>query len=225
MIELVIFDCDGVLVDSEPISNASLAQALTRAGLATSTAEALRDYKGLILGDLIDRAQARLGRQLPEGFVEAFERDREAQFRLHLEAVPGAREAVEQVRSAGLKVCVASQGKLAKTEMTLGLTGLRALFEDDELFSAHSVPRGKPFPDLFLHAARAMGAKPEDCVVVEDTRLGVKAALAAGMYAVGYAEDERQALALADAGATVIRALSDLLPVLARATSGAGDGR
>jgi HAD superfamily hydrolase (TIGR01509 family) len=217
LIELVIFDCDGVLVDSEPISNASLARALTGIGLPTSADEALREYKGLILGDVVARAQARLGGSLPDGFLEAYERDRETEFRRSLRPVPHAREVVEQVRAAGLKVCVASQGKLEKTELTLGLTGLRSLFSDTALFSAHSVARGKPFPDLFLHAAATMRVRPEHCLVVEDTSLGARAATAAGMRVVGYAEDDEQALALGEAGATVIRSLPELLPLLATA--------
>jgi HAD superfamily hydrolase (TIGR01509 family) len=223
LIELVIFDCDGVLVDSEPISNDSLARALTRVGLPTSSAEALREYKGRILGDVVARAEARLGHPLPEGFVEAYEDDREVQFRRHLRPIAHARDVVEEVRAAGIKVCVASQGKLEKTQLTLSLTGLRSLFPEATLFSAHTVPRGKPFPDLFLHAAETMQAKPENCLVVEDTPLGVQAANSAGMRAVGYAEDDDQALALEQAGAPVIRSLTDLLPWLGPpATSGRG---
>jgi HAD superfamily hydrolase (TIGR01509 family) len=219
--DLVIFDCDGVLVDSEPISNQSLAEALTSAGLVTSTAEALRDYKGLIMSDVVAHAEARLGRPLPEGFVEDFERDRALQFQLRLKPVPRAREVVEQVSRAGLKVCVASQGKLSKTQLTLGLTGLRSLFSERALFSAHAVPRGKPFPDLFLHAAEVMGATPSNCAVVEDTPLGIRAAASAGMRAIGYGGDEEQALALSETGATVIRSLSELPSLLGIAGAGA----
>ena len=214
MVDLVIFDCDGVLVDSEPISNQSLARALTRAGLTTSTAEALRDYKGLILGDVIAHAESRLGGPLPAGFVEEFERDRALQFQQRLKPVPDARQVVEQIRKAGLSVCVASQGKPSKTELTLGLTGLRSQFADEALFSAHAVPRGKPFPDLFLHAADVMGATPSSCAVVEDTPIGIQAAMSAGMQAIGYGGDEEQALALSETGATVIRSLTELLPLL-----------
>jgi HAD superfamily hydrolase (TIGR01509 family) len=221
MYDLVIFDCDGVLVDSEPISNQSLAEALTSVGLVTSTAEALRDYKGLIMGDVVAQAEARLGRPLPAGFVEDFERDRARQFQLRLKPVPHAREVVEQVSRAGLKVCVASQGKLSKTQLTLGLTGLRPLFSERALFSAHTVPRGKPFPDLFLHAAEVMGSTPSNCAVVEDTPLGIRAAASAGMRAIGYGADEEQALALSETGAAVIRSLSELPSLLGIAGAGA----
>jgi HAD superfamily hydrolase (TIGR01509 family) len=223
LIELVIFDCDGVLVDSEPISNESLARALTAAGLPTSTAEALREYKGRILGDVVARAETRLGRPLPDGFLEAYEDDREVQFRRRLRPVAHAREVVEEVLAAGINVCVASQGKLEKTQLTLGLTGPRSLFSEAALFSAHSVARGKPFPDLFLHAAETMQTRPDKCLVVEDTPLGLQAATSAGMRAVGYAGDDEQALVLGQAGVAVIRSLPELVPLLGPVTAGGRD--
>jgi HAD superfamily hydrolase (TIGR01509 family) len=186
---LVIFDCDGVLVDSEPISNEVLAEALTAEGLPTTLEEALAEYKGLLLSEAVDRAEAKLGRALPQGWVEGYERERAEVFRRELEPVPGAAEAVQRVSAAGISVCVASQGKLEKTELTLGLTGLRDLFPPEARFSAYSVPRGKPHPDLFLHAASTMGAEPSRCVVVEDTPIGVTAAVSAGMRVLGYAAD------------------------------------
>ncbi len=210
---LVIFDCDGVLVDSEPISNAVLAASLTRAGLPTSADEAIREYKGMLLADVRARAERLLGRPLPDGLLDGFERDREQAFRESLQAVPGAREAVQAVQAAGVGVCVASQGKLEKTEQTLTLAGLRDLFADDALFSAYQVPRGKPHPDLFCHAAAAMGAVPEHCAVVEDTVIGVTAAVAAGMRVIGYAAAEDPA-ALRAAGAQPVGSLAEVPAVL-----------
>lgn len=107
---------------------------------------------------------------------------------------------------------MASQGKLEKTRLSLELTGLLHLFDEQSLFSAHSVARGKPHPDLFLHAARTIGAEPSDCVVVEDTPSGVSAAVAASMRAIGYAADSDEA-ALRRAGAEIIQSLEEL-PVL-----------
>jgi len=210
---LVIFDCDGVLVDSEPISNAVLAASLTTAGLPTSADEAVQEYKGMLLSDIRARAEQLLGRPLPDGLLDDFEREREQAFRTSLQAVPGAREAVEAVQAAGVGVCVASQGKLQKTELTLTLAGLRDLFADEALFSAYQVPRGKPHPDLFWHAAAAMGAAPERCVVVEDTVIGVSAADAAGMRVIGYAAAEDPA-ALRAAGAAPVRSLAEVPAVL-----------
>lgn len=212
-VALVIFDCDGVLVDSEPISNAVLAAALTRAGLPTSAEEAVREYKGMLLSDVRARAEQLLGRPLPAGLLDEFERDREEAFRTSLQAVPGARETVQAVRAAGVGVCVASQGKLQKTEQTLTLAGLRDLFADEALFSAYQVPRGKPHPDLFWHAATAMGAAPARCAVVEDTVTGVTAAVAAGMRVIGYAAAEDPA-ALRAAGAQPVDSLAEVPALL-----------
>jgi HAD superfamily hydrolase (TIGR01509 family) len=213
-LELVIFDCDGVLVDSESISNEILARLLTVEGLSTTTAEAGRQYQGLLLAEIVSQAEAKLSRSLPKDFLERFERERAAAFRNELRAIPGAAQAVRRVSAAGVAVCVASQGKLSKTRLTLGLTGLRDLFPANALFSAESVPRGKPEPDLFLHAARLMGAEPACCVVVEDTCSGVTAALSAGMRALAYAADgDEDALLLA--GAESLSSLDELPKLLA----------
>jgi HAD superfamily hydrolase (TIGR01509 family) len=206
---LVIFDCDGVLVDSESISNGVLAEMLSAEGLPTTLAQARRDYQGLLLAEVRTRAQEQLGRQLPEDWLGRYERRRAAVFRAELQPVPGAAQAVRAVDAAGLAACVASQGKLAKTRLSLELTGLRELFADGQLFSAESVPRGKPHPDLFLHAAEAMGVEPARSVVVEDTPSGVTAAVAAGMRAIGYAADSDER-ALAGAGAEIIHSLREL---------------
>jgi HAD superfamily hydrolase (TIGR01509 family) len=206
---LVIFDCDGVLVDSEPISNEVLGAELTAVGLATTTEEAIARYKGRLLADVVERAQERLGAPLPDGFIEAYEHRRELAFRERLRPVDGAREAVERVRAGGIAVCVASQGKPEKTELTLTLTGLRPLFGPDALFSAYSVPHGKPYPDLFLFAAQEMGAAPEACVVLEDTELGVEAGVAAGMSVYGYVADSDPELLRAAGASGVLDRLSD----------------
>lgn len=210
---LVIFDCDGVLVDSEVISNRVLAEMLSAQGLPTTLAQARGAYQGLLLAEVAEVAERRLGRALPEGWLAQFERERAAVFRRELEAVGGAAETVERVGTAGIAVCVASQGKLAKTELSLELTGLRHLFPDHALFSAYEVARGKPHPDLFLHAAQAMGVPAADCVVVEDTPSGVTAAVAAGMPVFGYAADSDEG-ALRRAGATIIGSLNELPQLL-----------
>jgi HAD superfamily hydrolase (TIGR01509 family) len=210
--KLVIFDCDGVLVDSEPISNAVLARALNREGLETTAEQSRRDHQGLLLADIVARAEAKLGRSLPGDWTERFERDRTAVFHRELRPIPGAAEVVERAKAAGLAVCVASQGKLEKTRLSLELTGLRHLFAERELFSAYEVPRGKPYPDLFLHAAATIGISASQSVVVEDTPSGVEAAVAAEMRVLGYAADSDES-ALRAAGAEIVWSL-DELPVL-----------
>ena len=221
---LVIFDCDGVLVDSERISNAVLADALNALGLSISAEEAHDRYRGMFLSEIRADAESRLGGPLPSDFTETFERDREEAFRASLQPVPGAAVAVREVRAMGCEVCVASQGRLSKTELTLRLTGLRDLFGPDALFSAHTVERGKPAPDLFLHAAATMGFAPEQCVVVEDTMIGVEAALAAGMRAIAYAprneaDGDRDRGAFGAAGVSTVSALDELPECLGRVTS------
>jgi HAD superfamily hydrolase (TIGR01509 family) len=212
-LELVIFDCDGVLVDSERISNDVLARLLSAQGLPTTLAQARRAYQGLLLGEVVASAEANLGRPLPEGWLERYERERAAEFRRSLEAVPGAAAAVRHAIAAGMAVCVASQGKLEKTRLSLELSGLADLFAQEALFSAELVARGKPHPDLFLHAAREMGAEPSRCAVVEDTPSGVIAAVSAGMRAIGYAADSDEA-ALRAAGAEIVHSLDALAGLL-----------
>ena len=208
-LRLVIFDCDGVLVDSEVISNSALARLLTAEGLSTTLVDARRDYQGLMLSEVFERAQERLGRPLAHDWLKRFESERAEQFHRELKAVPGAIEVVERVRRAGLDVCVASQGKLEKTRLSLQITGLRRLFADRAMFSAYGVARGKPHPDLFLHAAAEMGADPSNCVVVEDTPSGVMAGVAAGMRVFGYTADSDEQ-ALRQAGAEPFESLAEL---------------
>lgn len=212
-LQLVIFDCDGVLVDSEVISNGVLARELTAEGLPTTLAQARSAYQGLLLSEVVSDAQAQLGRELPGGWLDRYEQARSEAFRRELRAVAGAARLVAGCRAAGLAVCVASQGKLAKSRLSLQLTGLSALFAPDALFSAYQVARGKPFPDLFLHAAGVMGAVPAACAVVEDTPSGVTAAVAAGMRVFGYAADS-DAEALRAAGAEIVLSLAELAPLL-----------
>jgi HAD superfamily hydrolase (TIGR01509 family) len=211
--ELVIFDCDGVLVDSEVISNRVLAAMLTEQGLPTTLPQARREYQGLLLADVLANAEAKLGRSLPADWLARYEVERSEAFRCELEPVAGVAETVERLRGAGLRVCVASQGKLEKTRLSLELTGLDHLFPEQVRFSAYSVANGKPAPDLFLYAAATMGVEPAACAVVEDTPSGVEAAIAAGMRAIGYTADSDE-WALREAGAERLGSLDDLLRLL-----------
>src|SRR5580693_3134019 len=129
-LQLVIFDCDGVLVDSETISNEVLARALTAEGLPTTLPQSRRDYQGLLLAEIDSRAQAKLGRPLAKDWLERYERDRTTAFRRELRAVPGVAETIQHIQEAGVAVCVASQGKLEKTRLSLRLTKLDPLFPD-----------------------------------------------------------------------------------------------
>lgn len=183
---LVIFDCDGVLVDSEVIANRVMAEAITASGIPISTEECLARFVGGSLQRVVDTVEEWLGTPLPPGWKEDFEARRNAAFRRELKPVPGAEAAVAAIRASGTPICVASSGTMEKMNLTLGLTGLNVLFGDN-LFSTTMVARGKPAPDLFLYAAERMGHRPENCVVVEDSLPGVTAAVAAGMRVVAYA--------------------------------------
>lgn len=183
---LVIFDCDGVLVDSEGISLGELTRAIAAAGGTMSEAEVWAAYHGQTLEAVEAGVAAHLGGTLPPGFLDGFLAARRARFERELTAVPGAPEAVRAVHALGWETCVGSQGRVRKMEQTLRVTGLDALFPRERVFSATMVARGKPAPDLFLHAAQTCGFAPQECVVVEDSALGVTAARAAGMRVLGY---------------------------------------
>ena len=206
MTTLVIFDCDGVLVDSEPAANRILAELLTELGLPYSQAESMRDYMGRAWEDSLAIIEGKLGGPVPEGFTQRFRDRRDAAFRESIEPISGVREAIAQIPADR---CVASSGAPEKIRLTLGLTGLLKLF-DGRIFSAAEVERGKPAPDLFLHAAHTLGHRPEGCAVVEDTPVGIEAARAAGMTALGFA-DNVSAGALKAAGAdATFDAMQDL---------------
>jgi HAD superfamily hydrolase (TIGR01509 family) len=184
---LVIFDCDGVLVDSEPLANRSFSAALKPHGLDWSVEETMRRLMGRSLESCVEVCEAELGHKLPDDFVEKMQEVTYRSFReAPLKPVPGVEEAVRALQASGVGTCVASSGSPEKMKFTLGLTGLWDLF-DGRIFSASQVPRGKPFPDLFLHAAIAMDEQPFASVVVEDSVPGIQAARSAGMRALAYA--------------------------------------
>ncbi|NJQ03799.1 HAD family hydrolase [Streptomyces sp. PLAI1-29] len=184
--ELVIFDNDGVLVDSEPLSNRALAAYLTELGHPTTYEDSLRDYMGSALHRVHDLVWERTGRRLPADFDETFHRRVFAEFRRELRPVHGVAEVLAQLTSEGVPYCVASSGHHERIRVTHRTTGLDAYIEEGRVFSAQDVGQGKPAPDLFLHAAATMGVAPERCAVVEDSPLGVRAAVAAGMDVYGF---------------------------------------
>ena len=183
---LVIFDCDGVLVDSEPLANTCFARALGREGLDWTVEETMRRLMGRSMKSCVEIVEGELGRALPADFVDRLQADTLQAFRdAPLQTVPGVVEAIDAIEAAGIATCVASSGGLDKMRVTLGITGLWSRFEG-RIFSSSQVPRGKPFPDLFLHAAIQMDQQPFDCTVVEDSLPGIQAARSAGMRALAY---------------------------------------
>lgn len=182
---LIIFDCDGVLVDSEVIANAVMAEEITALGWPVSTDDCLKNFKGSHLDDVMAVIEAKIGRALPEDWLPNLRAKSDLAFRADLQPVPGVHEVLDRLSELGLPHCVASQGPHEKMAVTLEVTGLKPRFEG-RVFSAYEVARGKPHPDLFLHAAETMGHAPRQCVVIEDSPLGVQAAKAAGMRIFGY---------------------------------------
>ncbi len=205
---LVIFDCDGVLVDSEPIANRILAELLTEVGLPTRFEDSWRDYRGRTQQACIELAEANLGRPLPAEFGERFDTLFLAACSHELTPIPGVSAAIGELSALGFECCVASSGSLEKMHATLGHTALLELFEG-RIFSAAEVARSKPHPDIFLYAAQRMGAAPGRCCVVEDSPLGVRAARAAGMPVLGFAPAHEAAM-LYDAGARVFGDMAEL---------------
>ena len=178
----MIFDCDGVLVDSEPTANRVMAEAITEAGMPITTEECMRVFMGRRWEDSLSMIEEQLGRPLPPDFGDEYRARRDASFERELEPVAGIAAAIAGIP---LERCVASSGTPERIRFVLGLTGLLELFEG-RIFSAHEVEHGKPAPDLFLRAADAMGVAPERCAVIEDARVGLEAGRAAGMNVFGY---------------------------------------
>ena len=203
--ELVIFDCDGVLVDSEPLANRTLSACFQDAGFPIDYDTCVANMVGLSLPTCFKMAEAWHGMSLPEDFFDIVQRRTYQAIRDELQPVLGVRAAIEAIP---LPRCVASSSEPEKISLSLSKTGLAPMF-DGNLYSASQVARGKPFPDLFLFAAEQMGARPTECVVIEDSPHGAAAARAAGMVAYGFAGGGFAAK-LADEGAHVFDTMAEL---------------
>jgi HAD superfamily hydrolase (TIGR01509 family) len=180
--DLVIFDCDGVLVDSEMIALGQMRAALAQAGLTLTHAEAIDRFLGLSPDSIVQSVEAENFRTLPAAFRNDLSRDILARFAGELKGIEGVRQAVTKLQC---KVCVASSSPPDRIRLALSIAGYDELFEP-HIFSATMAARGKPHPDLFLHAAREMAAPPERCLVIEDSAPGVTAAVSAGMIVLGF---------------------------------------
>ncbi|GGR81473.1 HAD family hydrolase [Streptomyces nojiriensis] len=179
--DLVIFDNDGVLVDSEPLANSILAGYLTELGHPTTYEESVRDYMGSAVHRVHDLVVERTGQQLPADFDETLHARTVAAFEQELKPVPGVEEVLGALTAQGVGYCLASSGSHDRIRVGHRVAGLDGWFEEEWIFSAQDVGQGKPAPDLYLHAASQMGVEPARCVVIEDSPLGVQAAVAAGM--------------------------------------------
>jgi HAD superfamily hydrolase (TIGR01509 family) len=181
----VIFDCDGVLVDSEPLACAVQAQQLGRAGLAISGEEVALRYAGMSAGDMRRAIERELGRALPEDHEARSAEALKKIFQSDLRPVAGMPELLKELDTLGVVRGVASSSSPERIELALRLVGFWDFFAP-HVFSSSMVAHGKPAPDLFLFAARALSADPAACIVVEDSVPGIRAARAAGMTVVGF---------------------------------------
>jgi HAD superfamily hydrolase (TIGR01509 family) len=181
---LLIFDCDGTLVDSELVhAQVEVDLIVERFGLVSTAVEHNRELAGAGVVKLISVLEERIGAPVPQDFLAELGRRKIPAFQKHLKAVPYMSEVLDIL--ADFPKCVASNTPLATVEVALRVTDLHKHF-DPHVYSAQMVERGKPAPDLFLYAARKMGADPQDCIVIEDSHHGVAAALAANMRVFGY---------------------------------------
>lgn len=185
--ELVIFDCDGVLVDTETVGNHHLVKMLGEAGFQTTFSELRKTYTGMPMRAVQEKVEAQ-GYSLGADFVERWYQAIPVIFE-NVEAIAHIEDVIGAVQNAGLAYCVASSANVEKMHITLGKTGLIDHF-GKVLYSASMVARGKPFPDLFLHAAAEMGYHASQAVVIEDSVAGTKAGIAAGMRVFSYCGDE-----------------------------------
>jgi HAD superfamily hydrolase (TIGR01509 family) len=205
-VDLVILDCDGVLVDSEVLAVEVDRRILAELGWEITTEEVVERFVGKSHATVTAEVAAHLGRELAEDWDAPYAHWYTDAFEAHLRPVDGIADALDRIASP---TCVASSGGHPKIRANLALTGLLARF-DGRISSATEVAHGKPAPDLFLLAASRMGVDPARCVVVEDSPYGVQGALAAGMRALGYAGGLTPAHRLRDAGATVFDDMRDL---------------
>jgi HAD superfamily hydrolase (TIGR01509 family) len=209
--DLIIFDCDGVVVDSEPIVHEVFGDFVRSLGMNMTTEEMFERFLGKTLADCVAVIEQATGRPLPRGALDRYKQERDRALRERVTPISGVRAVLESLTTP---YCIASNGDFEKMSATLGATGLLALFEG-RVFSALDVARGKPAPDLFLHAAARMGVEPGRAAVVEDSLNGVLAGRAAGMTTYGFSGlISRERLLAAGAHVTFSR-MADLPALLA----------
>ncbi|MCG7521071.1 HAD family phosphatase [Ruegeria sp. Ofav3-42] len=209
MHDLVIFDCDGVLVDSEPLSNQVMIESLARYGLPLTMGECMALFVGTTMAKAQEIAQE-MGANLPDAWIDEVYRETYARLRDGVPLVPGARELLMHLEAKAIPYCVASNGHIEKMQITLGQNDLWDRFQG-AMFSAYTVGVGKPDPTMFLTAARHFGAKSP--VVIEDSASGATAAIRAGMRCLGYAAHDDGAQ-LAEIGAEVFSDMAEVPALL-----------
>jgi len=207
----VLFDCDGVVVDSEPLAFQILSKDLAAHGLPVSDADMSRLFLGGTIPGLFHTARS-LGATLPDGWVDDFYQRLYSKLAQHTPLIPGILQVLDALDAKAIPYAIGSNGSDKKMQITLGqYPGLIARFKG-HLYSGQTLGKPKPAPDLYLHAARALGVAPADCVVIEDSPTGARAAKAAGIRCYGYAPHPNPALQAE--GAQLFTAMKDLPPLL-----------
>ena len=205
---LVIFDCDGVLVDSERVINEVESAYFQKLGLNLSPSESRKLFKGKQVAEVASHVQSRLVESPNAAWLYDLAMETARSFVANLKPIPGVLDVLGLLKEHDVEICVASQAPPARTELALDLTGLAPLF-GPRRFTAFDVRRGKPHPDLFLHAAASLGHSPSACAVVEDSATGVQAGVVAGMRVFGYVAASNAEELVAE-GATIFERMAEL---------------
>jgi HAD superfamily hydrolase (TIGR01509 family) len=216
---LVIFDCDGVLVESEAIANRVFAEMVSKAGYPLTAEDSLRRFKGGRFKSLQAVIEEQLGRSLGSDWIAKLYAAMYVAFRQELQPVAGVVELIATIQARRIPICVASNGPLEKMRVTLGITGLWDLF-NGHIFSSDMVDQPKPAPDLFLLAARTLGVAPADCLVIEDSRPGILGGLAAGMPTAALVAEPHEKPAIEALGPTYLVPSLDQISQWFRAEAG-----
>ncbi|MDG1995998.1 MAG: HAD family hydrolase [Emcibacteraceae bacterium] len=207
--DLIIFDCDGVLVDSETLANVLLRDALAEHGLDMTVEEVVATYVGRSMTAVVTISEEMLGKKLPSDFLDQLQVKTFALFDEKLQAVAGVEDVLKELQNRNIDFCVASSGSFDKMDKTLGITGLRDYF-GNRIYNSSQVKRGKPYPDLYLYAADQMLVEPARCLVIEDSLPGVQGGVAAGMEVMAYSvrgEDQ----SFKNAGGLVFKDMAKIL--------------
>jgi len=208
----LIFDCDGVLIDSEYLASRVESELTGGLGLELTVEEAHTLFLGQTVDGVLDRIAERTGKRPSSAFVYNWAFATAHAFERELQPVPFIRAALERLRAQGHAMAVASQSPLARVRFSLEVAGLDEFF-GDHVYVTSMVPRPKPAPDIYLHAAAKLATPPSNCIVIEDSPAGAASARAAGFRVIGYAPGETVA-AMHGTGATVIHSMDDLLGLI-----------
>lgn len=212
MVKCIIFDCDGVLVDTEKIGNGILLAMAQEHGFEMELEDAYRHFNGRNLNDCFRHIEEAINQKLPENFESEYREKSFEAFKTQVKPMEGVLDFIENIEKLKIPYCVASSGPVEKIRLNLGIAGLLDKFEN-KLFSSYQIKSWKPEPGIFLHAAKEMGFDVKDCIVLEDSKAGVKAGISGGFQVYGFANgynDED----LKEEGAVLFSSYKELTAIL-----------